>query len=167
MRVTSKRAITMMKRLMVIVNTTHDEFDVSTKSIQIGEYIFKATDSGVSYQSRHNGFALNYVNDMESRGLVIALTTSKEVVQHYIIKLVQKMYQDSYGDALTFQDPLIDPVVGRLCIRSTGCPVVSVDLETGKFGVEGGSIIPSPKEPGIDSDDLSELRGLMYMGRFI
>lgn len=167
MRITSKRAIVMLKRFMTIVNTTHSVFDVDTKSIQIGEYIFKVTDNGVSCQSRHNGFALNYISNLEARGLVIALTTSNEVVQHYIINLVQKMYQDSYGDKLTFQDPLIVPVVEYLRIRSTGCPTVDVDLETGKINVEGCDIIPSPKARGLDSEDLSELRGLMYMGRFI
>lgn len=167
MRITSRRTIAIMKRLMAIVNTEHTEFDVDTKSIQIGEYIFKATDDGVSCQSRHNGYALKYLNNMEARGLVIALTTSNEVVQHYIVNLVQKMYQDSYGDKLTFQDPLIVPVVEYLRIRSTGCPVVDVDLETGKISVEGCAVIPSPKARGVDSDDLSELRGLMYLGRFI
>lgn len=168
MRPTSRRSIKLMKRLIQLENHNLglvEEFDVIPTKITIGTTTMYLVKDG--YVVNNPSSEIHQGENPEVRGLIVALISSAEVIEHYILELIQKIYKDTYGDTLHFQDGLITPMTGSIRVRSTGCPPVDLDLYDGRIDVEGSSIIPSPYASGVNDDDLNELRGLLYIARML
>lgn len=140
MRVTSKQNI---ERVKLLANSGHlPELDVNDLLISItphevvlGKYTILSHQNGM-YIYTDNAVESNDITDLKLRGVVVGLTTSREVTNHYLRLTVNIVLKWVTGDSEYLESDSLVTVTGNLLnIIKCGGENVTLNLDTGVLEV--------------------------------